>query len=337
MTAVLFVRLSAMGDLVQSLGAVAELHRVRPEWRLSFVTQSAWAGLLTGFPGIGRVVTFDRRAGLGEVWRLRGALRSERYDVAIDLQGNWKSAAIAWLSGARRRVGMAAPFRQEPASRVLLTETIASDAAVAHPARCAWELVRRLAPQAVFAVPRLAATDGEVADESAAVAALGIDPSRPFRVVVLTDPGDPRSLLPSIVAAETRASSHPVLHLYGPAESHLEPVAGVPVLRHGKDPRRLIALGTLVARAGGDVLGPDQGATHVLAAAGARCLVWFGAQDARRTAPPASTALVHPQSPSCSPCRRERCNHPQGRVCMDFRASEGRIVDAAWLAGRDSA
>jgi heptosyltransferase-1 len=51
-------------------------------------------------------------------------LREVRYDIAIDLQGLWKSAGIAKLSGAKKRVGFAREALREPASRILLTETV---------------------------------------------------------------------------------------------------------------------------------------------------------------------------------------------------------------------
>ena len=105
-----------MGDLVQSLGAVASLHKHRPECRVTFVTQREWAPILEGIAGIDRVVTFNRRGGLPALWRLRHELRSEPYDYALDLQGNWKSALVARLSRARHRLGMASDWRQEPRS-----------------------------------------------------------------------------------------------------------------------------------------------------------------------------------------------------------------------------
>lgn len=327
MTHVLFVRLSAMGDVVHTLGAAAALRRVRPDWRTTFVTQAAWAPLLRGAPGIDRVVTFDRRGGLRALLAVRASLRRERCDVALDLQGNWKSALVARLSGARERIGMAAPWRQEPASRVLLHRALACDA-LPHPARAAWELVCALAPDAPFVLPRLVADSHELEAERRALAAAGIDAARAFRVVVVTDARDPRALRPEIVAVLARDAAMPALQLLGPAEEHVAPLAGVPVVRHGAgEVRRLIALGALVAASDGDVVGPDQGASHVLSAAGAFCRVMFGAQDPRRTAPPAASALVHAQPPPCSPCRARACTHPEGPVCMSFLPDAGRRAD----------
>ncbi|HEB53983.1 MAG TPA: hypothetical protein ENI87_12080, partial [bacterium] len=289
MTGVLLVRLSAMGDLVQSLGAVASLHAVRPDWRVTFVTQREWAPLLQGVPGVARVVAFDRRGGLGAVWRVRRALAAERYRFALDLQGNWKSALLTWLSGARDRIGMAADWRQEPASRWLLRRTITC-AATPHPARAAWELVRSIAPDAAFSLPHLRATAAELAAERSWLERAGLDPVRPFRVVIGVDPRDPRALRPERVARLCRESQ--AVLLLGPDERGLG-FAAPRVLTHGPgEVRRLVALGNAVAAAGGEVVGPDCGATHVLLAAGARGRVLFGSQDPRRTAPPTATALV---------------------------------------------
>lgn len=324
MTSVLFVRLSAMGDVVQGLGAVAALREVRPDWRTTFVTQEPWAELVRAAPGVDRVVTFARHGGLSAVWRLRRELLAERFDVALDLQGNWKSALVARMSGARECLGMASGWRQEPMSRVLLHRTLAC-AEVPHPARAAWELVRALAPEAPFRRPRLVATPAELAAERQALVAAGLAVDAPFRVVVVTDAADPRSLSRQMIESLTRDPRRPALQLFGPAEAHVAAIDGVAAMRHGRgEVRRLVALGQLVHACGGEVIGPDQGATHVLAAAGAECRVVFGAQDARRTAPPAATALVHPEPPACAPCRRRRCEHPDGPVCMRFALENAR-------------
>ncbi|MCA8977080.1 MAG: glycosyltransferase family 9 protein [Planctomycetes bacterium] len=325
MTAVLCSRLSAMGDLVHCLGAIVALHRERPEWQITVVTQSDFVDLLRGLPGVHRTVGFDRRGGLAALRRVRAELSEERYDHGLDLQGNWKSALILRLSGARERIGAAAPWRREPSSRMLLHRTV-EVAGTDHPALVAHALVRQLAPEVSFEPTRLEPDAAEVAAEATELQRLGIDASSPFRVIVVTDPRDPRALSPEVVAAETVASPHPVVHLFGPAEAQLL-AAGAVALRHGPGSvRRLVALGNLVAAAGGEVLGPDQGASHVLAAAGAPCRLWFGAQDPARTAPVLATALVHRDPPACSPCRRRRCNHEAGPVCRSFSAAEARIV-----------
>jgi len=327
-TTVLLVRLSAMGDVVQTLGAVAALHRARPDWRLVFVTQTTFAPLLVGVPGLAQVVTFARRGGLRAFLALRRELQAVRADVAVDLQGNWKSALVARCSGASDVVGIAGGWRQEPASRWLLRR-VATGSGLPHPARMAFDLMRELAPEVRAEWPRLCATAVEVQREAAALAGIGIDAARPFAVLVGTDPDDPRALRPEQLPAIAAQLGLPCVWLLGPAEARLPAPPGLPTLRHGAgELRRLLALGALIAGASGEVVGPDQGATHVLAAAGARCQVLFGAQDPRRTAPPAARVLVHPHGPSCRPCRSARCGHRDGPVCMQFGLADAIEVSA---------
>ncbi len=363
MTSVLLIRLSAMGDLVHGLGAVAALHAARPDWSFTFVTQVENAPLLVGLPGVDDVVTFDRSGGLRGLWRLRRAMRAAGpFDIAIDLQGNWKSALVARLSGARDRIGAAAEARQEPASRVLLRRAITVPGPP-HPARTALALVREVlasgpaGPAGDVAAPRLVATVAEIDAERAALAAAGVDARRPFEVIVLTDPADPRALRPVHVAArveQMQALGMPVVLLLGPSEATLpgsawsplqldrragspgpQPNAPAPVavVRHARGAvRRLVALGALVAAAGGRVIGPDQGASHVLAATGAAVDVVYGPQDPARTAPVTARVLVHPEPPECRPCRSRRCAHPDGPVCMAFGFESGRAVAGHPLA-----
>ena len=327
MTSVLLVRLSAMGDLIQSLVAVESLRLARPDWRVTFVTQTQWDPLLDGVAGIAARIAFDRRAGLAGMRQLRAELRRRRFDVAVDLQGNWKSAFVTRLAPASERIGMASSWRQEPRSRWLLHRTV-DCAAVPHPARAAWELVRSMAADAPFVWPGLVATETEISAEQQQLAAAGIDPDQPFTVIVVTDPSDPRALRPEFVRAAAAGAPQP-LRLFGPAESEYAVNADVPQLRHAAgEVRRLVALGAAMARVGGRVLGPDQGATHVLLAAGAAGTVVYGAQDQRRTAPPAAELALHPEPPACQPCRRHRCDHPAGVVCMQFAPASARVVTA---------
>lgn len=311
---------------MQSLGAVASLQAVRPDWRVTFVTQREWAPLLDDLPGIDRIVRFDRRGGLPALWVLRRELRREAYDAVLDLQGNWKSALVARLSGAKDSVGMSGNWRQEPRSSLLLRRTVGCDA-TPHPARAAWELLKQFVADAPFGHPRLWPREAEVADEQAVLTELGVNVASPFRVVVVTDTADPRALRPAAVRELTR-DGMPTVLLLGPGESAMATPSGV-VVRHGRgEVRRMIALGALVARAGGEVIGPDQGATHVLLAAGASGRVFFGSQDPRRTAPPSARPFVRAGSLACRPCRSDRCRNPDGVVCMQFGENGVSAVSA---------
>lgn len=122
-----------MGDVLHALPAVALLRAHWPQAVLGWAIEPRWAALLQAnaqaqpgtpaMPLVDRVHAVPTRAWskqpvslatLRSVLALRRQLRAMRYDIAIDLQGSLRSAAIARATGARRVVGSATP-RELPA------------------------------------------------------------------------------------------------------------------------------------------------------------------------------------------------------------------------------
>lgn len=132
----LIVRLSAMGDVIHTMPAVHALRQAFPRAFIGWLIEERWAELLCA-PGSPRrgarsplrplvdevhtvnlkawgkspfsIATLQRAA---TVWN---DVRDAGYDVAVDLQGAMRSAALARLSGARVVYGAAEP-RESPAS-----------------------------------------------------------------------------------------------------------------------------------------------------------------------------------------------------------------------------
>jgi len=129
----LVIRLSSIGDIVHALPAVAALGEAFPQAEIHWAVEARFAPLLEGNPFLQRVVKLDT---LG--WRkqiaspqtfesaVRGAaaLREVPFDVAIDFQGLYKSAAIAWLSRSRERLGFAEHWLREPAAGAFYTDRV---------------------------------------------------------------------------------------------------------------------------------------------------------------------------------------------------------------------
>ncbi len=129
----LLLRLSSLGDIVHALPAVAALRAAFPQARLDWVVESRWREVIELNPDVSNVLAVDthawRRAPLAaRTWRslaaLRQTLRQACYDVAIDLQGLYKSAVLAWLSGAPKRVGFAKGCAKEPGAALFYTECV---------------------------------------------------------------------------------------------------------------------------------------------------------------------------------------------------------------------
>ncbi len=119
---ILVVRLGSLGDLVHALPAVDAIRRRFPDAEIDWLVERAHADLLALVPVISRVVVLQERTVAGW-WRVVRDLRARRYDIAVDLQGLVKSAALARLSGARRVIGFDKRALREPAARFFYTET----------------------------------------------------------------------------------------------------------------------------------------------------------------------------------------------------------------------
>jgi len=102
---ILLIKPSSLGDIVHALPVVAALKDRWPAARLTWLVKRQWADLVERAAGVDHVWPVDAAVGswLGQV----SALRAERFDLAVDLQGLFRSGALAWLSSASQRIGLA--------------------------------------------------------------------------------------------------------------------------------------------------------------------------------------------------------------------------------------
>ena len=111
---ILVVRLTAIGDVVLTLPAVSVLRPNFPEAHITFLTTKENSPLLRGFRDVNEVIAIDRNRlrgknifrSAGELIRLLRRLRSGKFALAVDLQGNGESAWLVRLTGARQRWGV---------------------------------------------------------------------------------------------------------------------------------------------------------------------------------------------------------------------------------------
>ncbi len=87
----LVVRLTALGDILHTVPAVAALRAAHAGARIDWVVDRKWAPVLEGSPAIDDVIPFDRRSLLGVIECIQ-RLQENRYTCAIDFQGRYKSA-----------------------------------------------------------------------------------------------------------------------------------------------------------------------------------------------------------------------------------------------------
>jgi ADP-heptose:LPS heptosyltransferase len=115
---ILAIRLSAVGDVINTLPSIAALRAGLPGAEIGFLVEDRAHAVVAGHPLIDRVHLYPRRrwtymalnplcwpALVLEFTRYLSELRRPRYEAVLDFQANFKGAAHAVLTGTRRRIG----------------------------------------------------------------------------------------------------------------------------------------------------------------------------------------------------------------------------------------
>ena len=111
---ILIIKTSAIGDVIQSFPVLEYLRRKFPNARIDWVVEQGIAPLLKAHPLLDHVIEMRtkvwRRAPFSKETRTEFAafvknLRSTSYDLAIDLQGNTKSAVATGSAKAKIKLG----------------------------------------------------------------------------------------------------------------------------------------------------------------------------------------------------------------------------------------
>jgi len=113
---ILIIKPSSLGDIVLALPALSALHKCFSDAKISWLVRPEFAPLLENHPHLTNVLLFDRKF-LGKAWfhprafasllSLIRLLRRSKFDAVIDLQGLFRTASLAWLTGCKKRFGMA--------------------------------------------------------------------------------------------------------------------------------------------------------------------------------------------------------------------------------------
>lgn len=325
MTHVLVVRLSAIGDVVHALPALAALRRGVPDVRVSWVVERGAAAILRHVRGVDRLVEVDTRSWRRQLLRAEtrrdvaarlGSLRAEPVDVALDMQGLLKSGLVALASGSPRRVGFATPALREPASRVFLNEQVEVDDS-GHVIEKNLALVRHLGvdTSGPYEFPV------EVPPEDERVVA-GLAPGRPFAIL---NPGGgwwtklwPAEAFGRLADELLEDFGLASVVTYGPGEQGLAARVAASSARGAATPVSVSLVQFFaLARRASVFVGGDTGPLHLAAAAGAPVVGIYGPTDPARNGPfDARDATVGRSDLPCRlNCYRRTCDHWE---CMDI-------------------
>lgn len=125
MSDILFIKTSSLGDVIHHMPALTEARRHRPQARVCWVVEEAFAPLVRIHPAVSDVIPIAARrwqrtllaqSTWGEIAGFGRALRARCYDEIVDSQGLVRSAVVARLARGRRHGYDADSIRERAAS-----------------------------------------------------------------------------------------------------------------------------------------------------------------------------------------------------------------------------
>jgi lipopolysaccharide heptosyltransferase I len=333
---ILIVRLSALGDVLFTLPAVEALLRHRPDLEVDWLVEDKAETILDLYPRVRRRIVYPRRLLAGPLAspsrlvrsavtasRHLRSLRSGRYDLILDFQGNLKSGVHVLAARAARKAGFG-PRDSREGSHWFYGERITPDPGVHHRIDKALALVRGLFPGVPEAAPR---PELVIPEASRTFAARFLDrlegPGAEGPVILhpgTSQFGAFKRWRPERFAElgdRLAREGHRVLITWGPGEYDLASAlqrtmkSAQPVLapRTGS----LADLAALVARARLFV-GSDSAPLHLAAFLGTPVVALFGPKDPARYGPRFAARRVVRAHVPCSPCTRRTC---PDTLCME--------------------
>lgn len=318
---ILIVKLSAIGDVVHALPVAYALKQCFPAARVTWVVERPSYDLLANNPCIDEIIVFDKPrlkklAGFREYApAFVKQLRAKGFDLALDLQGLFKSGAIAFLSGAPDRYVYC--NTRELSDR--LSRRVCGPHQRGHVVEQYLDVVRALGCAVDKAVFPIHITESEADAATAAAAAAGFDLCQPY---VLLSPGAnwPNKRWPpplfAALADRLRGDGFVPVLTGGPGDAPLAAaIKGAATVAlvdlTGRTSLKQLAHIIKNARA---LVGGDTGPMHLAAALATPVVALHGPTDTIRNGPYGAghKALVAAQE--CAGCWRRAC--PKGRDCL---------------------
>ena len=306
--------MSALGDIVHALPVLSAIRRAYPDVEIDWLADRKYAGILDFVQGLSQRII--GRPGLSKAV---AAMRGRDYDVAIDLQGLLKSAAMARLSAATRVIGFEQSALREGAAAWFYSETasVRPDAHIIHKNFSVLPLLGITPPNTIefpFVAPPSTVADTLAGDAKA----------RGLRGMALINPGAawPNKRWPADRFGEIARRIHDqhtlaAYVLWGGDEAPLaDAVVAASQGAAVRAPRTTLGdLLALTSRAA-LMLSGDTGPLHIAAAMKTPIVGLYGPTWPERNGPWDAKDVVVSRARDCECHHKRRCRRA-GTMCMD--------------------
>lgn len=312
---ILIVLHGSIGDVTRALPLANRVRRGYPEAKIAWAIEPPALPLVERHPAVDEVIVFDRRRWWKSFLPFLRRIRSERFDLVLDLQRHFKSGLISRWSGAGARLGFhprdAKEFNWLFNNRYI-PATGDGVSKLSHFLKFAEVL--GLDPQPVEY--RVGLTEEEQAQVQRILQ--GVEGN--FAAFFVGSSWESKRWFPAAtarLAAEVRKRYGLDIVVLGGEEdiAFAAEMERVGALRFTNCVGRTSLRESIGVLARAKVaVGPDTGLMHLSAAVGTPVISLWGATSPARTGPFGYEDLVVTGKAACSPCYLRRC--PIGRVCM---------------------
>lgn len=103
---ILIIQTAFIGDVILATPVIEKLKRFYPEAEIDFLLKKGYQALLANNPHLRQLLLFDKdQQKYRNLWKLMRKIRSEKYDLLINLHRFASSGFLAAFSGAKEKIG----------------------------------------------------------------------------------------------------------------------------------------------------------------------------------------------------------------------------------------
>ncbi|MCL2335460.1 MAG: DUF374 domain-containing protein [Endomicrobia bacterium] len=336
---ILIVQPSRLGDIVFALPVLAAIKRKYPKARISWIVDERCAEILEGSPHLENIFIWDRRRHSPLYYReLKKKLRTQQFDVSIDLHGLAKSAMLVRLAKAKYKIASSSTNGMREFSW-LFSKEIKNTAEAAHCVDRHMSAAKYLGCDETIEYP-IYIPDSAFESVKEKLLSEGVDLSKLMGI----HPGggwtSRRWGTANFAALAKRAKNELAADIVlvggregGSSEKGLNEeivaAAGVKICdMTGKFTLKELCAFFKLCRV---FVGNEAGPMHIATALGTKAVAILGPTNAKRTGPYKGNTHVLQHKVPCQPCRNRNCKDP---VCMKsvtvdevFEALKRQIID----------
>lgn len=318
---ILVIKLDHLGDVLLATPVFLNLRHAYPDAQIHALVGSWGAAVIRNHPGVDEIIQYNARffCRSGKPTRLREAfqlfrnLRGQKYDLLIDLRGDWLTTIFALLK--------AAPYRLDRASLQIANKLGYFKFTDSHEVERNLDVLRAAGIPTPFSTPTFHTTFADQRGADDFLRGLGVVTERPL---IAIHPGSPIALKRWRAerfadVADRLIANEMAQVLFVGVSSELPIIAAIQKQMRGKSfnivgETSLSQFAAILKRCA-LFIGNDSGPMHLAAAVGTRTIGLYGPSDPERFGPVGAHCWSIRRKPDCPPCMGTSCKFG-GEGCM---------------------